>query len=467
MTPSTQYPGSLDYLNSRDALAFSRGGASQSQLISICFAERPTDDAASVLEQVRKRVRVRAPLIPRLMQRIVATPWGVAPPAWFDAELFDIDYHVQSRQVLGGGIPELMHVIESVMGPLDLRRPPWRIYVVEGFDDGKWAFIVQVHHAVGDGAACIALFGAVLLDLDFAVPSEATRSKVFAPPKLRLVAPGLAWRGRGVVHKTKHALRVISSPSRVRAAVHDVRRLTNLLRRESRQPYTPTGINVPATGDWVCRLTTRPLDEVRALARSNPGATVNTVYLSAVARGIETALKTAGMPLQAPLKIGVPKNLRQDTDRVFVDSSTQTGNLVVTAPLGQDDPSEVLTAITDRLRHALDSDEPGIRAMLGKGGAVQKWPLKWNVTATLVHGPPFAPDSLGGRVERWLLTALPGGTKGLGLIAMAYDGILTIFVVADRSLAATADGVCEGMQAYFNDLATAVGHGAEPLMDVV
>jgi hypothetical protein len=441
-----------DYLNARDALAFSRRGATQSQLISNCFVDRPGDDTQSVFDRIRVRVGARAPFIPRLTQRIVATPWGLAPPAWFDAELFDLDYHVQLKRVSGGGIPELMRVIEDIMDPLDLRRPPWRIYAVDGFDDGTWAFVVQVHHAIGDGAACIALFGAVLFDLDFVVPPEAARPKVFAPPKLRLVAPGLAWRGRAVAQRFRNTLGVIRSGSQVKAFAHDLKRLAKLLWRESRQPYRPAGINRPPSGEWICRLTTRPLDEVRALARSTEGATVNTVYLSAVAHAIGEALRAEGMPLQAPLKIGVPKNLRQDTNRVFVDSSTQTGNLVVTAPLAQQDPRELMRVITQRLREALDCDEPAVRAMLGKGGAVQKWPLRWNVTATLVHGPPGIPCSLGGGVERWLLTALPGGTKGLGLIGMAYNGKLTIFVVADRSLAAIADGVCAGIQVWFDSL---------------
>ena len=37
-------------------------------------------------------------------------------------------------------------------------------------------------------------------------------------------------------------------------------------------------------------------------------------------------------------------------------------------------------------------------------------------------------------------------------IGMAYNGELTIFVVADRSLADVADGVCAGIQAWFDSL---------------
>lgn len=445
-----------DYLNSRDAHAFSRSGTTQSQLVSTCFLDAPADHSEPLYDRIRARVSARVPFIPRLMQRAVATPFGLAPPAWFDTELFDLDYHVQRRYVCGGDVPELMHVVENIMSPLDLRRPPWRIYVVEGFDDGKWAFVVQCHHALGDGVATVALFSAVLFDVDFVVPREAARPKVFAPPALRLIRPGLAWRGRRVVQQSKNTLQTLRSPSQLKAAVSDVAQLAKLVWREVRQSYQPAGINRPASGEWVCRTTARPLDELRALARSTPRATVNTVYLSAVAHGLEQALRAEGMPLTAPLKIGVPKSLRQDASRVFVDSSTQTGNFVIAAPLGQKDPLELLSVITGRLRYALDSDEPAIRSMLGKGGAIQSWPLKWNVTATLFHGPPTGASSLGCRLDRWLLTALPGGTKALGVIGFAYAEELSIFVVADRSLTAVADGLCAGVQDWFDDLAKAV-----------
>jgi diacylglycerol O-acyltransferase / wax synthase len=441
-----------DYLNSRDAHAFSRGGNTQSQLIATCFFDRSTDDSEPVVDLMRARISARVPFIPRLMQRVVATPLGLAPPAWFDAGQLDLEYHVQSKRVPGGKLPELMHAVEDVVDTLDMGRPPWRVYVVEGFDDGRWALVLQAHHVLGDGAACIALFGTAFIDADFSVPQQLDRPKVFAPPMRELVRQGLAWRIRGVVQRSRNTLEAMRSLNRVNTAADDLTRLARLLWRELRHPYKPAAINRPASGEWVFRTTSRPLDELRVLAESTPRATVNTVFLAAAANALEEALTAEYAPLSAPLKIGVPKSLRQDTDQVIVNSSTQTGNLVISAPLAQQNPLELLRSITDRLRHALDSDEYAIRSMLGKGGAAQKWPMKWNVTATLLHGPPDGIFSFGSHLEHCLLAALPGGTKALGLVGTAYNGDLSIMVVADRSLAALADRVCSGMQVWLDDL---------------
>jgi hypothetical protein len=55
-----------------------------------------------------------------------------------------------------------------------------------------------------------------------------------------------------------------------------------------------------------------------------------------------------------------------------------------------------------------------------------------------------------------LLTALPGGSKAVGFVGFVYDGTLSIMVVADRSLTTVVDGVCIGMQEWFDDLGAAV-----------
>ncbi len=444
-----------DYLNARDTLAFYRGGNTQSQVIGTCFMDTPPDDSQALVDLMRERLAVRANLMPRLVQRVVATPMKMAPPAWFDAENIDLEYHVRSKRVPGGKITELMRAVEDVMDPLDMQRPPWRVYVVEGFDDGKWAMVLQAHHVLGDGAACIALFGAAFADVDFVAP-EVDRPKVYAPPARELIRHAVTWQANSVAQRYRTALAALRSPRRAKTLAFDLVRLSKLVWREIRHPYKPAAINMPASGEWVFRTTSRPLGELRDLAASTPRATVNTVFLSAAANALKEALAVEGQPLQAPLKIGIPKSLRKDTANVAVNSCTLTSNLVISAPLERQAPAELLRIITDRLRDALDSDEPGLRSMLGKGGAVQSWPMKWNVTATMLTGPPDGLSTFGSLLEQCMISALPGGTKSMGLVGSAHNGNLSIMVVADRSLAAFADRVCAGMQEWMDDLANQV-----------
>ena len=47
--------------------------------------------------------------------------------------------------------------------PLDRERPLWKVSVVEGLSDGRWALISKVHHCMVDGVSGTDLM-AVLLD---------------------------------------------------------------------------------------------------------------------------------------------------------------------------------------------------------------------------------------------------------------------------------------------------------------
>ncbi|QUR67776.1 DUF1298 domain-containing protein [Mycobacterium spongiae] len=374
-----------------------------------------------------------------------------------------MDYHVEGTRVCGGELPELLNVAMEALKPLDLAQPPWKVYVVEGLDNGMWGCVIQAHHALGDGNACLVLLSAALFDLDFETPLEISEPKTFVPSQLTLIRRGLRWQGRNIMSKCTNAFEVVSSSERRNSSSNDLRRLAKLAWSEVRNPYRPAAINDCPGGGRVCRAVLRPLDELRTIARDVPGATVNTVFLSAVAQCLERALAAEGMPLESPLRMGVPKRLRSDTEGVLVESATRTGDLVIRPPLAKTNSYELIGIVTENLRSALEHDEPAARAMLGKGGAGAIGPMRWNLTATLVYGPPANLYGLGGRVKRILSSALPGGEKALAVAAFVYDGTVSILVVADQTLAGIVDHMCAGMDSWFGELANAArcAHAAE------
>jgi diacylglycerol O-acyltransferase / wax synthase len=72
---------------------------------------------------------------------------------WRDTESLDMSQHCQRRTVCGGR-NELWRLIGELHAqPLDRSRPMWTSYLIDGFDDGRFAFFVKVHHSVIDGVA--------------------------------------------------------------------------------------------------------------------------------------------------------------------------------------------------------------------------------------------------------------------------------------------------------------------------
>ena len=47
--------------------------------------------------------------------------------------------------------------------PLDLERPLWQLYLVEGLEGGRHAYISKTHHALVDGVSAVDV-GTIMLD---------------------------------------------------------------------------------------------------------------------------------------------------------------------------------------------------------------------------------------------------------------------------------------------------------------
>ena len=72
---------------------------------------------------------------------------------WRDFDPVDISQHCQRRTV-SGGRDEFWRVIGELDAErLDRSQPLWMSYLIDGLDEGRFAFYIKVHHTVIDGVA--------------------------------------------------------------------------------------------------------------------------------------------------------------------------------------------------------------------------------------------------------------------------------------------------------------------------
>ena len=93
--------------------------------------------------------------VPRYRQHVRHMPLDLARPIWVDDPHFSLSYHLRHTAIPApGGDAQLRALIGRVMSQrLDVDRPLWEMWLVEGLPDDRWAIITKTHHAMIDGLA--------------------------------------------------------------------------------------------------------------------------------------------------------------------------------------------------------------------------------------------------------------------------------------------------------------------------
>src|SRR6202011_5679964 len=74
---------------------------------------------------------------------------------WIDYPEFDVAHHVRRVAIPRPGdeaqlSQAIAHALER---PLDLDRPPWECWVIEGLKGNRWALLMKIHHCLTDGSS--------------------------------------------------------------------------------------------------------------------------------------------------------------------------------------------------------------------------------------------------------------------------------------------------------------------------
>ena len=143
---------------------------------------------------------------------------------WADDPSFDLEWHVRHVALpRPGATAQLRELVGRVMSePLDLERPLWQLYLVEGLEGGRHAYISKTHHALVDGVSAVDV-GTIILDpnpegTEMPIPEE--RWEPDEPEPGAAVRPRAAYRP----HPHPAARRAQGGAGRAHDAARDRRR---------------------------------------------------------------------------------------------------------------------------------------------------------------------------------------------------------------------------------------------------
>ncbi|MES2950983.1 MAG: wax ester/triacylglycerol synthase family O-acyltransferase [Pseudomonadota bacterium] len=109
-------------------------------------------------KQILSHVESRLDKLPNFREKILRVPLDLDYPYWVEDENFNIEYHVRHIALPKPGDWRQFCIQSSRIHarPLDLQRPLWEMYVIEGLDSfldlpvGSFAVLLKIHHAAID-----------------------------------------------------------------------------------------------------------------------------------------------------------------------------------------------------------------------------------------------------------------------------------------------------------------------------
>jgi WS/DGAT/MGAT family acyltransferase len=300
----------------------------------------------------------KLPLVPRYRQLVRTVPLHLSRPAWVDDPHFEVLYHVRHTAVPSpGGAEQLRNLAGRVFAQrLDLAKPLWEMWLVEGLEGGRWALISKVHHCMIDGVAGWDL-AAALLDLtpEAEHPPPQPWTPEPAPSSGEMIVDGL--------HDTFAA--PLQQLARVPLLAHalptgpEVLDFARGLPRTLRRMASPAAhsLNGPTGPHRRWEWTQATLAEVKPIRKAF-GGTVNDVILAAITRGFRDLLDGRGeLTETAVVRSLVPVSVRADHEQGAMNNRISA--VLVNLPAGEPDPVERLA----RLREQMDDLKSSHQAM--------------------------------------------------------------------------------------------------------
>jgi len=404
-------------------------------------------------KQILAHIEGRLSAAPLFRQRLQRVPMGLDHPYWVDDPNFDLEYHVRHIALPkpGDWRQFCIQVSRIHARALDLDRPLWEAYVIEGLDSfldlppGSFALLFKTHLAAVDLHRLGAL-SSLLYDTQAspaAPPPPAPWFAESAPGRLGLVRRGLVNSATAPLRLARPLLRVATSVAPAAVAL-----ASEMLLRPQNLPATRfNAIVSPHRVFETRRFTEAEFEAIRALV---PGATVDDAVAAVIGGALRRYLDDNGelppthslaaiVPEAAP-DGPAPQQLRWRHVRLGTDIADARQRLTTLAAQAKDAPDEVARLLgSPALAEASEQASAALlawsRRLVGRASA-RLGSSTPPANCTLAHLPaPTQPMFLCGARLSYFSAILPI-TDGLGLAfaVTRYDGRLVISPTSCREL---------------------------------
>ncbi|OBH74989.1 diacylglycerol O-acyltransferase [Mycobacterium mantenii] len=327
-------------------------------------------------ERLKRLLAERIQPIARCTQLLRAHPLN---QAWVDCPDFNLAHHVRRVAIpRPGDEAELSRAIAYALErPLDLDRPPWECWVIEGLKGNRWAILMKTHHGLFDGNSAARLISRLCDDADADTFANNAAGKQVCPQPVG--KPGWAealWRASSVAGNVTCALLGAMWPAVCTDAA------------TTSQRYSTVRVPI-ADVDSVCR---------------KFKVSANDVALAAITEGFRTAL------------LGRGEEPRADSLRTLAPMPVRSA-MLSHLPVEHDDPVRRLQTVHTRWQ-AKQSAQPRPAGMVESAIGFLPTVLRSNVLQLLSRLPQ--------RAIVTLATNAPGPRRRLQVMGQTLERLLPI-----------------------------------------
>ena len=362
--------------------------------------------------------------------KLLRVPLELDEPYWVEDENFDLEYHVRHIALPKPGDWRQFCIQASRIHAraLDLHRPLWEIYVIEGLDSitdlppGSFAMLTKIHHAAIDVESRNE-FVEVLHDTTRRPPKVEPAEPWFPDPSPSAI-PLLGRAGVNLLFAPAKLLRPL-----VRAAPTAMSFARDLLQPEVH--LTGTRFDAVVSPHRVFdtrRFLRSEFDRIRRLV---PGATINDAVLAVCSGGLRSYLQSHGELPSADLPAVVPSDIGAELAPDVAPRRISFGTRFA-------DPVERLAWIRAQTSAPPPADVNG---------------SLWSTGCTVAHVPgPAEPVYLHGARMTYFSAILPiADGAGLVFAVSGYDGRIVVSPTSCRELMPDPQVFTQSVRDSFQD----------------
>tara|TARA_R110000772_G_scaffold117507_1_gene222933 strand:+ start:10077 stop:11720 length:1644 start_codon:yes stop_codon:yes gene_type:complete len=385
--------------------------------------------------------------------RLVKVPGNVDRPYWVQDANFDVEFHIRHIALPQPGDWRQLCILVARLHarPLDMNRPLWEAYIIEGLDNipgvpsGGFAIYTKMHHSLVDGAGGSSIMS-VIHDLE---PDPAAVPQAEAVVTADVMPNALYLASSAAVNNVRNTVKMVTGGAGV---LRDLGKMAiGMAQKKIPVPSITsprTRFNTPVGPHRVFEAAEFPLADIKAL-KDLCEVKINDVILAIIAGGLRHYLMHHNELPDESLAVSIPLDMR--TRRGMTDENNQVGSVFVELHTNVADPLKRLAGVYKSSQEAkIYGENSPLVDVLRLAGVMspaltrplvnayvnneltRHLPLGITSVVSNVAGPTFPLYSAGAQMVRYYGLGLL--TPGVGLFHLIFssNGIVTLSIIGDR-----------------------------------